>query len=152
MKHILWKPPNLWYQFRCIFKFCFLLPWSFTVSQADKCFLAIIHFAQELWAHYHFCNLSPKMLAYFLILNVSFKNSASAPAACKKAWFKSAWKQNLGFYSEGNLNLWGLFGFSRKTKISSWLESFLFYSCDIQTWHRNEWIFVVILVVCNYHR
>lgn len=152
MKQILWKLPNLWYQFRCIFKFCFLLPWSFTVSQADKCFLAIIHFAQELWAHYRFCNLSPKMLVYFLILNVSFKNSASAPAACKKAWFKSAWKQNLGFYSEGNLNLWGLFGFSRKTKISSWLESFLFYSCDIQTWHRNEWIFVVILVVCNYHR
>lgn len=48
------------------------------------------------------------MLAYFLILNVSFKNSASAPAACKKAWFKSARKQNLGFYSEGNLK--GTFG------------------------------------------
>lgn len=118
----------------------------------DRYVFSHYYFAQELWAHYHFCNLSSKMLVYFLILTVSFKNSASTPTVCNKMWFKTAWKQNLGFYfQKGIFNLWGLFGLSRKMQISSWLESFLFYSCIIKTWHRNEWIFVIIPVVCSYH-
>lgn len=75
------------------------------------------------------------------------------PTAYNKARFTSIWRQNLGIDSKGNLNLWGLFGFSRKVRISSWLVPFLCFILvlKVKTWHRNESIFVTILAVGNYH-
>jgi len=83
---------------------------------------------------------------------MSFKDFTTTPAAYNKARFTSIWRQNLGFDSKGNLNLWGLFGFSRKVRISSWLVLFLYLILvlTVKTWHRNE-LFVIILAVGNYH-
>lgn len=144
--------PNLWCQIRCIFEFCFLLPWSSVFLEGDECFLTIFPFSQEL------CLTIISVIYYQRSQHHSFyliHLYNTMLAACNKASFTSLWRQNLGFDSKGNLNLWGLFGFSREVRISSWLIHFLCFILvlTVKIWQRNELVFVIILAVAvgNYH-